>query len=163
MRFNPAFTTMITLLASLGGLTSSLALANESSIQPSALVKILSCEYKKFDHDGRHCVKKCSATLKIFVGEPSSPPNQFEVRCDGDTIYEGGGFISTAREGGNPDFGIGIVTAIQNIAPAFPAVWVDADFSPGAPSFRNIASRLRFSREDVLYGTCNHRAVVTQE
>jgi hypothetical protein len=126
---------------------------------------ILSC---KFEEEGRKGEdgRECTVTFSVLPTpdrtnpNPLTPGNQFIVRCDDDTVYDGGAFFNAFELSSNPHFGTGIVAANTNITASFPAVWVDGDFVDSIHGFDDVAARLRLSHDDVIHGRCDHKVVV---
>ena len=128
------------------------------------LVPILTCHFEKEGvkgGDDRECTAVFSQPLdRVSASDdrPSSPNNLFEVKCDDDTIYSGGGFTKTDEFTNDPQFGFGIVTAINtSILPTYPSVFVDGDFEDFLHGFEDRAARLYFSEDDYILGKCDHK------
>ena len=126
-----------------------------------ALETVLSCHFERQGVKGQ-CDRECTATFaQPLDTRQNSPYNVFEVKCDDGTVYNGGGFTKTEEFTNDPQFGMGIVTAINgSILPTYPSVFVDGDFQDFSHGFENRAARLYFSETDYLLGDCDHEIAV---
>ncbi len=105
-------------------------------------------------------VKPALAASSSVAAAHDFIPN-WVVVCNNETVYSGEAYAEAGEIQGNPDFGVGNISGIdQYLNPIFPSVGVDGDFFDFAHGFQNRPAHLYLNNAtDAIEGTCNHNAL----
>ncbi len=129
---------------------------------PDSQVQLLSCTF------GCDCTAVLTGSIRPDNSStPAAPGLQgddnkknltFVVVCSNQIIYAGGAYAETSQIQNNPNFGVGIVSAIgNNHKPAFPSLTVDGDFFDFRHSFKDRPAYLHLNNAtDASEGVCTH-------